>query len=178
MRIPRLCCLALGANLLLATSTLRADESDALRERRIRAHTTFLADDLLEGRGAGTRGHALAMAYVSAQFARLGLESAGLSGYLQTVSLRESRLDRDAGRLVLRRGGIERTLANVNETIVRPAAGETSSEVTATAVFVGFGISAPEFGYDDFAQGIDVRGKIAVILAGSPTQLPSTARAH
>jgi hypothetical protein len=178
MRIPRLCCLALGASLLLATSTLRADESDALRERRIRAHTTFLADDLLEGRGAGTRGHALAMAYVSAQFARLGLESAGLSGYLQTVSLRESRLDRDAGRLVLRRGGIERTLANVNETIVRPAAGETSSEVTATAVFVGFGISAPEFGYDDFAQGIDVRGKIAVILAGSPTQLPSTARAH
>jgi hypothetical protein len=153
-------------------------KATTLRERRIRAHTTFLADDLLEGRGAGTRGHALAMAYVSAQFGRLGLEPAGLSGYLQTVSLRESRLDRDAGRLVLRRGGTERTLANVNETIVRPAAGATSSEVTAPAVFVGFGISAPEFGYDDFAQGVDVRGKIAVILAGSPTQLPSTARAH
>ena len=178
MQIHRLACLALGACLLLAASTLRADESDGLRERWIRAHTTFLADDLLEGRGAGTRGHALAMAYVSAQFGRLGLEPAGLSGYLQTVSLRESRLDRDAGRLVLRRGGTERTLANVNETIVRPAAGATSSEVTAPAVFVGFGISAPEFGYDDFAQGVDVRGKIAVILAGSPTQLPSTARAH
>jgi hypothetical protein len=161
-----------------AVSAFSADDGDALRERRIRAHTTFLADDLLEGRGAGTRGHALAMAYVSAQFARLGLESAGLDGYLQPLSLRESRHDRDAGRLVIRRDGTERTLVNVNETIVRPAAGATSAEVTAPAVFVGFGISAPEFGYDDFAGNVDVRGKIAVILAGSPTRLPATARAH
>lgn len=178
MRIPLLSCLFLSTVLLPTAANLRADDSDALRERRIRAHATFLADDLLEGRAAGTRGHALAMAYVSAQFARLGFETAGIDGYLQPLALRESRLDRDAGRLVLRRDGTERTLANVNETIVRPAAGATSAEVTAPAVFVGFGISAPEFGYDDFAKGIDVRGKIAVILAGSPTQLPATARAH
>lgn len=176
MRTPLPAFLAFGA--LLLAAPLRADDADVLRERRIRAHTTFLADDLLEGRAAGTRGHALAMAYVSAQFARLGYESAGLDGYLQPLRLRESRLDRDAGRLVLRRDGAERTLANVNETIVRPAAGATAAEVTAPAVFVGFGISAPEFGYDDFGAGIDVRGKIAVILAGAPTRLPSTARAH
>jgi Zn-dependent M28 family amino/carboxypeptidase len=151
---------------------------DLVSERRIRAHTTFLADDLLEGRAAGTRGHALAMAYVCAQFERLGLEPAGLSGYLQPVALRESRLHREAGKLVIRQGGKEGTLENLNETVVRPAAGSSDASVTARAIFVGFGISAPEFGYDDFAAGVDVRGRIAVVLSGSPAKLPSTARAH
>jgi Zn-dependent M28 family amino/carboxypeptidase len=168
--------IALGL-LLFVSSALDASDTDLVRERRIRAHTTFLADDLLEGRAAGTRGHALAMAYVSAQFERLGLEPAGMSGYLQPLALRESRIDREAGRLVIRHGGKETTLENLNQTVVRPAPGSTASEVTAPAVFVGFGISAPEFGYDDFAN-TDVRGKIAVILAGSPTRLPATARAH
>jgi Zn-dependent M28 family amino/carboxypeptidase len=163
---------------LSLVSAVRAEDVDAVRERRTRAHTKFLADDLLEGRAAGSRGHALAMAYVCAQFERLGLEPAGDGGFLQAIALRESKLDRDAGKLVIRRAGSEATLANVNETIVRPAAGAATSDVTARAVFVGFGISAPELGYDDFAQGVDVRGKVAVVLAGSPTQLPATARAH
>src|SRR5688572_28035689 len=92
--------------------SIAADEGDALREQRVRAHTRFLADDSLEGRAAGTRGHALAMAYVRAQFERLGLEPAGEGSYFQPIALRESRLDRDAGRLVIRRDGIEITLAN------------------------------------------------------------------
>lgn len=177
MRTTLPACLALGAG-LLAAPILGADEADAARERRIRANTTFLADDLLEGRAAGSRGHAVAMAYVTAQFTRLGLEPAGTDGYLQPLRLLESRLDREAGRLVIRRGGTERSLVIINETVVRPTAGATESEVTAPAVFVGFGISAPEFGYDDFGTGADVKGKIAVVLAGSPTKLPSTARAH
>jgi hypothetical protein len=169
--------LALAACFVSSITTLLADDTDLARERRVRAHTSFLADDLLEGRAAGTRGHALAMAYVSAQFERLGLEPAGLSGYQQTLALRESRIDREAGQLVIRHRGKETALENINQAIVRPSPGSVSSEVTAPAVFVGFGISAPEFGYDDFA-GIDVRGKIAVILAGSPAKLPATARAH
>jgi Zn-dependent M28 family amino/carboxypeptidase len=176
LMLSRLCVAPLLAFSVVAK--LQADDADAARERRTRAHTTFLAADLLEGRAAGARGHALAMAYVCAQFERLGLEPAGEGGYLQPIALRESKLDRDAGKLVIRRAGSETPLANVNETIVRPAAGASTSEVTAPAVFVGFGISAPELGYDDFAQAVDVRGKIAVILAGSPTRLPATARAH
>ena len=171
----------IGVALVVGTClapTLNANDVDATRERRIRAHTTFLADDLLEGRGAGTRGHALAMAYVCAQFERLGLEPAGPSGFLQSVALRESRLDREAGKLVIQHGGTEVVLENLNETVVRPAAGASATAVSAPAVFVGFGISAPEFGYDDFASGADIRGKIAVVLAGSPARLPSTARAH
>src|SRR5687768_6674213 len=162
----------LGAAVLAAAGSaipLYASEDDLVRERRIRAHTTFLADDLLEGRGAGTRGHALAMAYVCAQFERLGLEPAGQSGFLQPVALRESRLDREAGKLVIRHASREVTLENLNETVVRPAAGSSAATVTAGAIFVGFGISAPEFGYDDFAGGVDVRGRIAVVLSGSPS---------
>lgn len=147
-------------------------------ERRVRAHVEFLADDLLEGRGAGTRGHELAMAYVIAQFSRLGLEPAGTKGYLQPMSFRESRLNIDAGHVVIRHASGETALVMLTDAIARPAAAADSDEITAPASFVGFGIHAPEFGYDDFANGIDVRGKIAVVLAGSPTRLPATARAH
>ena len=171
----------LAAALPLFSSTLHADEPNvsADTERRIRAHVSYLADDLLEGRGAGTRGHDLAMLYVAAQFARLGIEPAGDNGsYQQRFSMRESRLDLTSGRLVIRHEGTETSLTPVNDMVVRPSAGEAASEITAPAVFVGFGIHAPDYGYDDFAGGVDVRGKIAVILAGSPTSLPSTAKAH
>jgi Zn-dependent M28 family amino/carboxypeptidase len=178
---PAVALLALLAAALAFSSTLRATEPQvsANTERQLRAHVTYLADDLLEGRGAGTRGHGLAMLYVSAQFARLGIEPAGDDGgFQQKLSMRESRLDLTSGRLVIRAEGVESALVPVNDMIARPAAGEAESTVTAPALFVGFGIHAPEFGYDDFANGVDVRGKIAVILAGSPASLPSTAKAH
>ncbi len=132
----------------------------------------------MEGRGAGTRGHGLAMNYVAAQFIRLGIEPAGDKGYQQPMAMRESRLDIEAGKLVIRHAGTEVALAPINDMIARPAAGVAASEVTAPAVFAGFGIHAPEFNYSDFAAGIDLRGKIAVILAGSPKSLPATAKAH
>lgn len=161
---------------LAAKST--PDPALATAERRIRAHVTFLADDLMEGRGAGTRGHGLAMNYVAAQFARFGIEPAGEHGYQQAVAMRESRLDLAAGRFVIRHAGTAVSLAPVNDMIARPAAGTAAGEITAPAVFAGFGIHAPEFGYDDFVGNLaDVRGKIVVVLAGSPTRLPSTARA-
>jgi len=147
-------------------------------ERRVRAHVTYLADDLMEGRGAGTRGHGIAMNYVAAQFMRLGIEPAGDQGYQQPMAMRESRLDLEAGKLVIRHAGTEVSLAPINDMIARPAAGLAASELTAPAVFVGFAIHAPEFNYSDFATGVDLRGKIAVILAGSPKSLPATAKAH
>jgi len=170
--------LALATLALLAAPVARAQDPAADAERRVRAHTTFLADDLMEGRGTGTRGHGLAMNYVAAQFLRIGLEPAGENGYQQPLALRESRRDLEAGRLVLRHAGTEVVLAPVNAMIAGPAAGTAAAEVTAPAVFVGFGIHAPESGYSDFATGIDVRGKIAVILTGSPKSLPNTAKAH
>lgn len=147
-------------------------------EERVRAHVGFLSDDLLEGRAAGTRGHELAAAYLAAQFARLGLEPAGTNGFRQPMRFRESQLDLESGRFTIRHASGETSLQPLNDMTVRPGAAAETADVAAPAVFVGFGISAPEFGYDDFAAGEDVRGKVAVILAGSPAQLPSTARAH
>lgn len=155
-----------------------AAEIEAAATRRVRAHTTFLADDLLEGRGASTRGHAIAMAYVAAQFARLGIEPAGDRGFQQPLALREARTDLAAGKLVIKDRAGDVALTPLTDTIVRPTTSLAKAEITAPAVFVGFGIHAPEFGYDDFATGVEVRGKIAVVLAGSPAKLPSTARAH
>jgi hypothetical protein len=178
--LVRFSCRTVLAGVSLAVSArLHAGEAPDALERELRAHVTFLADDLLEGRGAGTRGHQLAALYVSAQFARLGLEPAGDHGsYLQKLRLRESRVDISSSRLVIRHSGGENALVAVNDMLVRPGGSEAEATVTAPAVYVGFGIHAPEFGYDDFAGGVDVRGKIVVILAGSPAKLPSTAKAY
>ena len=180
IRLPRLRPLALATatGLALIAASARAEDSADAAERRVRAHVTFLADDLMEGRATGTRGHGLAMNYVAAQFLRLGIEPAGDQGYVQPLAMRESRLDLEAGKLVIRHAGTEVALAPVNDMLARPAAGTAASEITAPAVFVGFGIHAPEFNYSDFAAGIDLKGKIAVILAGSPKSLPATAKAH
>ena len=154
------------------------DGAEVAALMRVRAHTVFLADDLLEGRGTAARGHELAALYVAAQFSRLGLEPAGDRGsYFQTVSFLESRSDLSQGRLTVRADGVETALEPLGEMIVRPTVSATEVAVTAPAVFVGFGVHAPEFGYDDFGT-IDLKGKVAVMLAGSPDKLPVTARAH
>jgi Zn-dependent M28 family amino/carboxypeptidase len=168
---------------LLLTPSLQAGSPrpiiDAeLATRRVQAHATFLADDLMEGRGTGTRGYQLAAGYVAAQFARLGLEPAGDNGgYLQAVSFLESTTDHEAGRLIVHHADSADALTPINDLLAAPATGESASEITAPAVFVGYGVQAPELGYDDFGD-IDLKGKIAVILSGAPAQFPSTQRAH
>lgn len=150
----------------------------AAATRRVQAHATFLADDLMEGRGTGTRGYQLAAGYVAAQFARIGLEpGADEGGYLQKLSLLESTSDHEAARLIVRHAGIETALVAINDLLAAPAPGKTGDEVTAPAVFVGYGIRAPELGYDDFGD-IDLTGKIAVVLSGAPAHFPSNQRAH
>lgn len=162
---------------LLTTVVLTAADS-ALVARGIQAHVTFLADDQLEGRGTGTRGHALAAHYVSTQFARLGIgPGADGGGYTQPIKFLESTSNREAGRLIVRAGDKEDALTPVTDMFVTVAAGQTTDTITAAAVFVGFGVQAFDLGYDDFA-GVDLRGKIAVVLSGAPKRFPSEQRAH
>jgi Zn-dependent M28 family amino/carboxypeptidase len=145
--------------------------------RQVRAHTTYLADNLLEGRGAGTRGYDLAARYVASQFARIGLEPGAGDRYEQPVKFIETTTELEAGRFIIRHDGKEVSLAPINEVLVGIAAGRTEDSITAPAVFVGFGVHAPELGHDDFA-GADLRGRIVVVLSGAPKQFPSTQRAH
>lgn len=144
---------------------------------RIKADVTFLADDLLEGRGTGERGHEIAAKYVAAQFAVAGLKPGAKDGsWFQRVTLQERRLDGPASVTVSGAGG-KRTWANGTAVIVAPSTTEAKTDVEAPVVFVGFGLDAPAQGFDDYA-GLDVRGKIVAWLDGIPKGPPNETWAH
>jgi Zn-dependent M28 family amino/carboxypeptidase len=150
---------------------------DAIQAPAIRAHMTFLADDLLEGRMAGTRGYDLAARYVASQLATIGLQPAGDDGtFLQAVPLVESRLD-EATLTIRPQSGAARALAWRDDFVMGGDVLRTTSQVEAPLVFAGFGVTAPELSHDDFA-GRDVRGKVVVLLSNAPTRFPSEQRAH
>ena len=143
---------------------------------RIRADVEFLADDLLEGREAATRGYELA-----ARYAATALKSAGYApgaddgSYWQQVPLLESTPTTTSMRLTI--NGTTTDIPMPDEAILGPSAVRPSVDVTAQVVFAGFGVTAPEFGYDDYA-GVDVKGKIVALLSNAPAKLPSEPRAH
>ncbi len=144
---------------------------------RIEADVRFLADDLLEGREAGTRGYDLAALYVAAQYRSIGLEPAGDDGtYLQRVPLLRGVREREGARFAIVRDG--RTTEYAFETEFLPLVNYSTgaAEVTAPMVFVGQGVRAPELQHDDLA-GVDVRGKIAVVLDNAPASFPADQRA-
>ncbi|MFO0463850.1 MAG: hypothetical protein ACK5YU_06565, partial [Burkholderiales bacterium] len=148
---------------------------------RIRAHIHFLADDLLEGREAGTRGFDIAARYVAGQFAQIGVaprgNTSGPASYLQPVPLASSKLDQDSPVFeILRKSGVEK-LTYLDDFTLSSGFSEDTTDLTAPLVYVGYGIVAPRFGLDDYA-GLDVRGKIVVQLSGAPTSLPSEEGAH
>ena len=173
--------LVAGAALPSATPFARLSAETETAERfsgsRVRAHVEFLADDLLEGREAGTRGYDLAARYVTAELKALGLEPAGDEGsYLQTIRFRRAELVES--QLLLRRSGQpDRALAVPDVALVSPSARETHTEASGRLVFVGFGVTAPDLRHDDYA-GLDVRGRIAVMLHGGPPTFASEQRAH
>jgi len=179
---------AVCALAVLAAAPSRASEPPAaevdramarIRPEAIRAHMRFLADDLLEGRGTGTRGYALAAKYVAARFEALGLAPAGTGGgYFQTVPLLRILLQEPECSLALLRDG-RRTELKYGEDYLLTGGSLTltDSQVTAPLAFAGFGVSAPGLGYDDY-QGLDLRGKIAVMLSGAPPAFPADQRAY
>jgi Zn-dependent M28 family amino/carboxypeptidase len=145
--------------------------------RAVRAHVAFLADDLLEGRATGTRGYDLAARYVAAQLAAVGLEPAGDGGtYFHQVPLLESRLDE--GTLTVR-GPAEAAQAFEwrEDFVMRGDPRRTDARVEAPAIFAGYGVSAPDLSHDDYA-GLEVKGRIVVLLSNAPSRFPSEQRAH
>jgi Zn-dependent M28 family amino/carboxypeptidase len=142
------------------------------------ANMRFLSDDLLEGRGTGTRGQALAAKYVAAQFESFGLQPAGAhGGFFQDVPLREITADPTASEFALTRDGKATNFKWADDFVTRSSEFETDSSVEAPVAFVGFGVVNPARGYDDYA-GTDVKGKIAVMLPGAPSAFPANERAH
>ena len=175
---------AAGAALLLsacATSGSSTDLNTASREAApvitagaIEAHIRFLADDLLEGRDTGERGYDIAARYVESHFRLLGLEPGAADGsYHEPVPLQNMTPDPERARLVVN----GEALAHGQDFIISAHAVHDESAVSAEAVFAGYGITAPTLGFDDY-EGLDVEGRIVVILAGAPGGLPSDVAAH
>ncbi len=141
---------------------------------RVKAHVAFLADDLLEGRNAGTRGYDLAARYVASQYEALGLKPVGEGGsWYQQVPFQESSLG--AANAVLTIGGTR--FENAKDVLMWPSANERRQSITAPVVFVGYGLHAPQLGIDDY-KGLDVKGKVVAILSGFPKGLASDIGAH
>lgn len=138
-----------------------------------RSHVTFLADDRLEGRDTGSRGYDLAALYVASRFEALGLKPAGREGWYQQVPFLESRFSGEPGSLTV--GG--RRFLHGQEMVLTPTPDEAPVVVEAPAVFVGYGLEAPEIGIDDY-KGLDVRGKIVIVLNGFPNGMKSDVGAH
>ena len=151
---------------------------DQIRPEAIRAHMRFLADDLLEGRGTATRGQDLAARYIASEFEALGLEPAGVNHtWYQPVPLRRIEIQSAQTSMALIRQGSEEKLQFGTDYVTAGSPVYQDTNVRAAAVFVGFGVSAPALGYDDYA-GADVRGKIVVMMYGAPPRFPSAERAH
>jgi hypothetical protein len=157
-------------------ATLPVFASPVVSATRIRADVEFLADDLLEGREAGTRGHELAARFTAAALKSAGWAPAADDGtYLQQVPLLESTATATSMRVTI--NGATSDVPVPQQAIVAPSASRQAVDVTAPVVFVGFGVTAPDFGYDDYA-GLEVTGKIVAALFNAPARLPSEPRAH
>ncbi len=130
---------------------------------RIAAHVRFLSDDLLEGRGVSTRGEGLATLYIATQFAEYGLEPAGDNGtYYQRVPLVGVQTN-PASTMTWD----NHSLKFADEYIGVNQRQQPEAVLDAPAVFVGHGIVAPEFQWDDY-KGVDVKGKFVVLFTNEP----------
>jgi len=144
-----------------------ANAAAGIRPEAVSAHIRFLADDLLEGRAPGERGFELAAAYVASQLQGMGLEPAGADGsWFQPVTLRGARL-RESRLEVGTPGGEARALVPERDYVARAPLGTGTAELTAPVVYVGHGIVAPEYRWDDLA-GVALKGKWALVLVGAP----------
>lgn len=164
--------------LAMSTPGYAESQSSASHSAQVvEAHLTFLADDLLEGRGAGRRGEKLAALYISSEFRRLGLVPMGGDGFRQPVPLRSARLDPGSVRFAVSHAGETRLFANGEDIFVSPSRVAPRIDTSAQAVFAGHGIVAPELGIDDYA-GLEVAGKVVITLGGAPASLPPSEAAH
>ena len=172
---------ALATILVVASGCARGNERapadvPQVSASRLEEHIHFLASDRLEGRGTGTPGYDSAARYVMNHFAKLGLDSAGTEGYLQPVPFRRARALAASSLVLVGRSG-RRTLRAYRDYVPSPNYLHRRTEVTAPLVFAGFGVTAPDRGYDDY-EGVDAKGKIVVLLTGAPSSFPPPERAH
>jgi hypothetical protein len=157
--------LALPIPILLALVPAAQAPAEAPGQKRMRADLEFLCSPPLEGRASLSRGADATAWFLAAEMRKAGLAPANGSSYLQRFDIVPVRLDRERSAVTVRRGGTERPFSPA---VFFPDP-TREIDLTLDVVFAGFGITAPEFGYDDYA-GLDVRGKAVLVFDHEPQE--------
>jgi Zn-dependent M28 family amino/carboxypeptidase len=135
-----------------------------------------ISDDKYEGRDTGSKGEHQAQEFIVGKLKALGVQPAGSKGYFQSVKLRTVEIDEPHCTLALVRDGQAQAIT-LGEQAYFSTRYPLAPKVDAPLVFVGYGLNIPEKNYNDFA-GLDLKNKVAVILTGSPADVPSALSAH
>jgi Zn-dependent M28 family amino/carboxypeptidase len=139
-----------------------------IRPENIETHVRFLSHDLLEGRGTGQRGGDIAAEYIAAQFALDGLKPAGDNGsYLQKVPMVGVTPGSDTRFTLIPSHGSAMDLKPLDDYVAYDQTQQPESTVDAEIVYVGYGIEAPEYNWDDY-KGVDAKGKVLLMLVNEP----------
>jgi Zn-dependent M28 family amino/carboxypeptidase len=156
----------------LAAQTQRQDKpapAAAIDAEKIRAHVKFLSSDLLEGRGMGQRGSDIAAEYIATQFALDGLKPAGDQGtYFQEVPMVSVTTLPDITLSLVPKSGEPLQLKNLDDFVIHNETQKEVADIDAPIVFIGYGITAPEYKWDDY-KGVDLKGKVALLFVNEPT---------
>src|SRR6267378_1512490 len=141
---------------------------ETINPEHIRWHVRYLSHDLLEGRGTGQRGGDIAAEYIATQFAEFGLKPAGDNGsYLQKVPLVGITTLAETQFSLVPKQGAAMNLKALNEYVAYDQTQQAQSDVDAEIIYVGYGIEAPEYNWDDY-KGTDVKGKVLLMLVNEP----------
>ncbi|MGH9528977.1 MAG: M28 family peptidase [Terriglobales bacterium] len=140
-----------------------------INPENIRAHVRFLSHDLLEGRGTGQRGGDIAAQYIATEFALDGLKPAGDNGtYMQRVPMVGITPASETTFSLVPAKGDPIELKALDQYVAYDQTQQPESDVDAEIVYVGYGIEAPEYRWDDY-KGVDVKGKVLLMLVNEPT---------
>jgi Zn-dependent M28 family amino/carboxypeptidase len=177
MRLALVCALTALTALGLAAvkpavvTPVERGAAQTIRAERLRADIRFLASDLLEGRAPGSRGDQLAEAYIAARMEAIGLEPGASGAWLQRFDLVGIN-SRPVGPIRVSRGGEKEDLQPLLDVVA--SSGVPSEEARldeAEIVFVGYGIVAPEYAWDDY-KGADLKGKVLLMMNNNPASDP------
>jgi Zn-dependent M28 family amino/carboxypeptidase len=135
---------------------------------KIRAHVKFLSSDLLEGRGTGQRGGDIAAEYMATQFELYGLKPGVENGtYFQDVPMMGVKTLEATSFKLVPANGEPVTLKNLDDFVTNNESQTETADIEAPIVFVGYGITAPEYHWDDY-KGVDLKGKVALLFVNEP----------
>jgi Zn-dependent M28 family amino/carboxypeptidase len=160
---------ALSSQIWAQTKSEAKASAAAIDSEKIRAHVKFLASDLLEGRGTGQRGGDIAAEYIATQFELYGLKPAGeKDSYFQDVPMMGVKTLPETSFKLVSANGEAIPLKNLDDFVTNNESQVQAADIDAPIVFVGYGITAPEYRWDDY-KNYDLHGKVALLFVNEPT---------